>query len=157
MKVCLWLKTWSVLGNVLYELEKNEFSAVWGAILYIYLLSLFDQMCPLKKNFEAMLWGLWDISALIRNWTRAPCSGITDHWTTREVPNESFFGQCILVDFLSGSCKWHVKVLLYSYTITQLLISPFKSINICFIYLYPSFGAYIFTNVHLLTGLTLLF
>ena len=50
-----------------YELEKNEFSAVWGAILYIYLLSLFDQMCPLKKNFEAMLWGLWDISALIRN------------------------------------------------------------------------------------------
>ena len=45
-----------------------------------------------------------------------------DHWTTREFPNVSFFGQCILVDFLSGSsihwCKWHVKscyILLHSY------------------------------------------
>ena len=46
-------------------------------------------------------------------------------------------------------------ILLYYY---KLLISPFKFINICFIYLYASVvGAYTFTNVYLLTALTPLF
>ena len=68
--------------------------------------------------------GMRKLSSLIRSWTRAPCNGITDHWTTREVPNVSFFWQWILVDFLSGSCKWHVKVLLYYYTIASFWFLP---------------------------------
>ena len=50
-------ETCSVTQNVIYsrefpyELEKNADSAVCCEIFYIYLLSLFDRMCTLKKFF----------------------------------------------------------------------------------------------------------
>ena len=123
---CL-LFCWSKPGPFPNLSHFSEFSlslSLFFFLLWIILKSLLNLLhhcfCFLCFSFF-WPWGMWVFSSLTRDWTHTPCVGrwSLNHWTTRDVPQNSLFFLCLTLSFL----MFPLAILIYSLKRSSLPIS----------------------------------